>query len=118
MDHISGTQLQSMKYGLPLVCYKTTGTPLLNSVKNCVLIAEMNNVEQLAEKMLLLMDNPDLADELRQNSLEYTRNRRERSIENMSRLVDNFISIISNFNNGIPIPENQLFDYRLNSKTR
>ena len=118
VDHISGTQLQSMKYGLPLVCYKTTGTPLLNSEKRCVLIAEMNNVEQLAEKMLLLMDNPDLADELRLNSLEHTRKRRERSLENMSRLVDSFNSIISNFNNGIPIPENQLFEYRLNSESR
>lgn len=113
MDHISGTQLQSMKYGLPVVCYKTTGTPSLNKDKHCVLIAEMNNVNQLADKMLLLMDNPALAEELRTNSLEYSKQRRVRSLGNMQRLVDNFNAIISNFNEKTAIPKEQLFEYQL-----
>lgn len=113
MDHISGTQLQSMKYGLPLVCYKTTGTPSLNIDKQCVLIAEMDDVEQLAEKMLLLMDKPDLAEELRNNSLDYTKKRRAQSLGNMQRLVDNFNAIISNVKEGTPIPKEQLFEFQL-----
>lgn len=110
VDHISGTQIQCMKYGLPVVCYKTTGTPLLNKHRECVLIAEMNNIEQLAEKMLLLMNNSAKADELRKNSIEYITARNEKSLGNMQRLVDNFHAIIDNFYNNSPIPQHQLFD--------
>lgn len=110
VDHISGTQLQAMKYGLPLVCYKTTGTPLLNKDRECVLIAEKNDVEQLAEKMIELMDNPALANKLRENSFENTRERIAKSHANMEQLVDNFKAIIDNYNNDTPIPANQLFN--------
>lgn len=110
VDHISGTQLQSMQFGMPVVCYETTGTPTLNKEEECVLIAEMNNVEQLAEKMLLLMDDPELAERLKKNSLEFTRKRVEKAMGNMDRLVDNFVAIIDNFKEGTPIPVNQLFN--------
>lgn len=113
IDHISGTQLQSMQFGLPVVCYKTTGTPSLNKDKECVLIAKMNDVEGLAEKMLLLMDNPDLAEQLRQNSFDFYKNRKQKAQQNMPRLVENFKSIIENYKNGTPIPEEQLFESTL-----
>lgn len=113
VDHISGTQIQSMEQGLPVVCYKTTGTPSLNKDKECVLIAEKNNIEDLANKMLLLMDNPGLAERLRQNSFEFARKRMLESEQNMPRLVENFKSIINNYKNGVPIPEEQLFERQL-----
>ena len=113
IDHISGTQIQSMQYGLPVVCYKTTGTPSLNKDKECVLIAEMNDVKGLAEKMLLLMDDSILAEQLRQNSFEFTQNRIRIAQQNMPRLVENFKSIIDNYKHGTPIPEEQLFEYQL-----
>jgi glycosyltransferase involved in cell wall biosynthesis len=109
VDHISGTQLQSMKYGLPVVCYKTTGTPSLNAEKECVLIAEMNDVEGLAEKMLLLMDNPALAEQLRHNSFDFSQKRIQMAQQNMPRLVENFKAIIDNYKFGTPIPKEQLF---------
>ncbi len=108
VDHISGTQLQSMRFGLPVVCYKTTGTPDFNKEKECVLIAEKDNVEELADKMLVLMNNHQKADELRQNALDYIRDMDERSLKNMDRLVDNFKSIIDNYYKGIDIPKEQL----------
>ena len=110
VDHISGTQLQSMQFGLPVVCYRTTGTPTLNKNKECVLIAELNNIEDLASKMLQLMDNSDLADLLRNNSLEYMEEYRNKALNNMNRLVDNFKAIINNYMTGIAIPEDQLFN--------
>ena len=55
MDSISGTMVQAMHYGFPMICYRTTGTPKLNEKKECVLIAENSNVNDLAEKMLILM---------------------------------------------------------------
>ena len=113
VDHISGTQLQSMKCGLPVVCYKTTGTPSLNNDKECVLIAEMDDIKELASKMLLLMDNPDLAERLRQNSFEFCQKRKQDTLGNMHRLVENFKSIIDNYKHGTSIPEEQLFESRL-----
>ena len=113
VDHISGTQIQSMQYGLPMVCYKTTGTPTLNKERECVLIAELNDVEDLAEKMLLLMDNPAKAQELRTNALEFSKKRLQKSEENMPRLVENFKAIINNYKSGTPIPESQLFENQI-----
>jgi glycosyltransferase involved in cell wall biosynthesis len=110
IDHISGTQLQSMIFGLPVVCYKTTGTPLLNKEKECVLIAEKDNISELAEKMLVLMNDEEKANSLRNNSLEYMKERRLRSLGNMQRLVDNFNAILANYRQGTPIPEEQLFE--------
>lgn len=108
VDHISGTQLQSMQYGLPVVCYKTTGTPDLNKDKECVMIAEKDNIEELAEKMLVLMNNQQKADELRQNAHDYLRSRNENSLQNMDKLVDNFKAIIENYHTGKEIPQEQL----------
>ena len=110
LDNISGTQLQSMKFGLPLVCYKTDGTPSFNKDKECVLIAEMNDVEELAQKMIVLMENPQKAETLRKNSLEYFANRRAKALENLPRLIENFHAIIKNYRNKIAISEEQLFD--------
>ena len=111
VDYISGTQLQSMEHGLPLVCYKTEGTLTLNKEKKCVLIAEMNDIEDLAEKMIALMDNPELANELIDNSLEFTQKRHDNARGNMQRLVENIKSIIDNYGHDTEIPKEQLFEY-------
>lgn len=111
VDFVSGTQLQCMQYGLPVVCYETLGTPSLNREKECVLIAEKNNVEELAEKMLLLMEDPLLVDKLRQNAFDYwQKNVWNEAQQSMPRLVENFKSIINNYRNGTPIPKEQLFE--------
>lgn len=108
VDHISGTQLQAMRYGLPVVCYKTTGTPELNKNKESVLIAEKGNIEELANKMLLLMGDFHKAEELRLNAYDYIRVLDKKSIKNMDRLVDNFRAIIENYHTGREIPKEQL----------
>lgn len=115
IDYISGTQLQSMEHGLPLVCYKTEGTPTLNEEKRCVLIAEMNNIEDLAGKMIALMDSPDLANELIINSYEFTQKRQKMARGNMRRLVDNIKAIIDNYREEIEIPKEQLYEYVKNN---
>ena len=109
LDNLSGTQIQSMRYGLPVVCYKTTGTPTLNADKECVLIAEMNDIEGLASNMLFLMDNPGKAEELRSNSKQYIGKLDKSSQDNADDLVRNFNSIVDNFKNNIPIPSEQLY---------
>lgn len=110
MDNISGTMTQAMQLGLPLVVYKTTGTPTFNREKVCALIAEHSNVEDLATQMLVLMNNPQKAEMLAKNAREFQEKRAEYNHGNGERLIANFHSIIENYRNGAPIPKEQLFN--------
>lgn len=107
LDSISGTIRQAMHYGLPVVCYKTEGTPKINADKECVLIAENSDVKDLAKQMLKLMENETLAKELRNNAKAYaTRwNDDEGNSNQMSR---NFHAVVEHYYNGTPIPEELL----------
>lgn len=110
MDNVSGTMTQAMQLGLPMVVYKTTGTPAFNREKECVLIAENSNVEDLATKMLVLMAHHEKADILAKNAREFQEKRAEYNRGNGDRLVTNFKAIIENSCYGTPIPQEQLFD--------
>lgn len=110
VDNISGTMLQAMQLGLPLVVYRTSGTPSFNKEKLCALIAEKENVEELAKYMLSLMDNPELGETLRKNAREWQEKRHEEGLHNGDNIIDNFRSIIENFRHNTPIPQNQLFN--------
>ena len=110
LDHVSGTMAQAMELGLPIVVYKTSGTPSLNRNKRCALIAEKGNVKELAQQMGLLMENPVLAEELRTNAREYREAEVTEAEQNGERLVNNFHAIINNFRSSTPIPRMQLFN--------
>ena len=107
MDSVSSTIRQAMHYGLPVVCYKTEGTPKINADNECVLIAENSDVEDLANQMLKLMENETLAMELRNNAKAYaTRWSDDESNSNqMSRI---FHAVVDHYYNGTPIPEELL----------
>lgn len=109
MDNISGTMTQAMQLEIPMVVYKTTGTPSFNKEKRCALIADLNNIEGLAEAMVLLLDDPKLADELRRNAREYQEKNAEIAKKNGQNLLDNCKAVIDNYKNGTSIPEQQLF---------
>lgn len=110
MDNISGTMNQAMQLGLPIVVYKTTGTPSFNREKECALIAEHCNVEDLAAQMLVLMNEPKKAEILSKNAREFQEKRAEYKRGNGSRLVANFHAIIDNYRHGTPIPQELLFN--------
>ena len=110
MDNTTGTMTQSMQLGLPLVVYKTTGTPTYNRVKQCALIAEKENVDELAQYMKTLMESPELAEALRRNARELQEKRVADSLLNTDRLVANFYAVIANYRDGTPIPQRQLFN--------
>ncbi|MBO6254725.1 MAG: glycosyltransferase family 4 protein [Bacteroidaceae bacterium] len=110
MDSVSGTMVQAMHYGFPMICYRTAGTPKLNENKECVLIAENSNVEDLAEKMLLLLRDPQKANELSINAREYSSVRWDDNDRIRKQMVDNFRAVIENYRNGTPIPEDLLCD--------
>lgn len=110
LDNVSGTMTQAMQLGFPMVVYKTTGTPNFNKEKDCVLIAEHSNIEDLAAKMLLLMEHPEKAEQLRQNALEYQEMRAEKNKANGDKLVENFKAVIAHYRDGQAIPQEQLFN--------
>ena len=64
IDFIPGTIREASALGLPIVTSITDGTPLLNEKRNCVLLSEGGDHVSMAENMINLLDNPDLADEL------------------------------------------------------
>lgn len=104
LDYISSTIRQAMHYGLPVVCYKTEGTITLNQDKECVLIAENGNVEDLAKKMLLLMDDGSKAEELQKNAKKYSEIWSEDD-KITQQMVDVFWAVVDNYRNGTPVPE-------------
>lgn len=110
LDHTSGTMTQSMQLGLPIVVYKTTGTPSFNREKQCALIAEKGNVEELAQHMLSLLENPELADTLRKNAREFQEKKAEMSKLNGNRLIETFKAVVAREQQGKDIPEELLFN--------
>lgn len=110
MDNVSGTMTQAMQLGLPIVVYKTTGTPAFNREKKCALIAEHSNVDDLAAKMLYMMDHPDEAETIAKNAREYQEKKAAIEKGNGDRLVAILKAIVDNYKNGTSIPQEMLFD--------
>ena len=107
MDSVSGTMVQAMHYGFPIICYRTVGTPRLNANKECVLIAENSNVDDLAAKMLILLRDEQKAKELSVNAKEYSA-ARYNDDKIRQQMVDVFRAVIDNYHYGTPIPETLL----------
>ena len=112
MDSVSSTIRQAMHYGLPVVCYKTEGTPQINTDKECVLIAENGNVEDLAAKMLQLLSDKLLEETLWHNAKEYSKrwSDDEGNSNQMSRI---FHAVVEHYYNGTPVPEELLCEESL-----
>lgn len=109
LDYIASTTFQAMHYEMPVVVYKTAGTPTLNKEKECVLIADMENVEQLAEKMLELLNNKEKALELCKNAKELVDFKNDgKRISDI--IMDNFRAIVAHFRFGTPIPKELIYN--------
>ena len=109
MDSVASTIRQAMHYELPVICYKTEGTPKLNQDKECVLIAENGNIEELASKMIQLLSDHEKQVELRKNAKEFSC-RWNDDEGNLRQMVDNFYAVVDNYRNGTPIPERLLYN--------
>ncbi len=59
-DIIPGTIIESMFMKLPVISYSVGGIPELNSKEETIFLVEKNNINQLAEKILMLLNNVDL----------------------------------------------------------
>ena len=70
IDVISGTIREAMSNGLPVVTTITQGTPSLNEKRESVLLSEAGDHDAFAKNMLKLLDNPQLADNIRKNAID------------------------------------------------
>lgn len=110
LDNVSGTMLQAMTRGLPVVVYKTTGTPKFNKEQRCALIANMNDINGLANHMIALLEDDHLAEELTINARRYREQERLVNKRIWEKMVMNFQVIIDNYHKGTTIPKCLLFD--------
>ena len=109
LDVIPGTIIEAMLLKLPVVTYKTTGTPYLNKDGETVLISEIGDIEHLAANMLKLLNSPELAEQLKNKAKAFV----EKQFDNTTsakRLLEDYKAVIAHYHNGTPIPEELLFD--------
>jgi glycosyltransferase involved in cell wall biosynthesis len=109
LDVIPGTVIEAMLLELPVVTYKTTGTPYLNKDGETVLISKIGDIEHLAANMLKLLDSPELAEQLKKKAKAFV----EKEFDNTAsakRLVKDYKAVIAHYHDGTPIPKELLFD--------
>lgn len=109
MDIVSGTVLQAMTMGLPVVTHITSGTPLLNKEAECVLLSEINDNKQTAKNMIALMDSSELAEKLRQNSLKYIKTQDDEAKMAGEKWLAQYKAVFNNYYNNEPVPEELIY---------
>ena len=75
IDLITGTIRESMANGLPVVTTITPSTPAFNQSYECLLLSEKGDFKSMANNMCRLLEEPDLAEKLRKNSIHYLQKR-------------------------------------------
>lgn len=110
MDVISGTILESMRMGMPVLTCKTSGTPSLNEKRETVLISEIADSDGLCANMMRLYESSELQELLRQNGYKYINEMDEDSFHNIDVMVAQYRAVIDNYYHQIPIPSDMLFD--------
>jgi glycosyltransferase involved in cell wall biosynthesis len=74
-DILPGTIIESMLMKLPVISYAVGGIPGLNENECTVILVEKQNINQLAEKILQLLKNPDLRKSLAEKAFYYAHER-------------------------------------------
>ena len=108
LDIISGSIIEAILLDLPLVTYKTTGTPYINKDGECILISDIGDIKALADNMIRLMEDSKLADSNKIKAKEFV-NRTFDSKLSAVRLYENYKAVINHYHNGAKIPNELLF---------
>jgi glycosyltransferase involved in cell wall biosynthesis len=111
LDAISGTVIEAMCLNIPLVTYKTSGTPFLNKGAECVLLADIGDIDMLAVQMTRLLETPSLANVLARNAKAFV----VKECDNTAcakQIVQNYKAVIDHYVNQVPIPNKLLFDIK------
>ncbi len=109
MDVISSSIIESILLRIPVVAYKTSGTPFLNSKRESILLSEIGDIDGLAENMYKYLAEPENAKKLSENAYEIVKDEFDNN-KSAKRLLGNYFSVIEHFHNKKQIPKEQLFD--------
>jgi len=109
LDIISGTVVEAMYLELPIVTYKTYGTPYLNKNGDTVLLADIGDIQKLAENMLKLLTDVDFRNELSMKAKIFVETELNNTV-NAKRLVEDYKAVINHYYYRTPIPQSLLLD--------
>lgn len=118
MDVLSGTILESMRMGMPVVTCRTSGTPTLNEKRETVLISDSGDWEGLCDNMERLYSDNKLESILRENAYLYLAEKDGKEAGNVERMVDQIKSVIAHYKDGTPIPNELLYNIEENKDYR
>lgn len=71
---LNSTVREAMLMGLPTICYESAGTKDINSDKHCLLIAKMQDVNDLACQMKFVLEKAEESQKIAANGKEYAEN--------------------------------------------
>ncbi len=108
LDLVSTTIRESMYYKLPIITNITPGTPFLNRENECVLLAEMGNVDSLANQMCELLADSNHANTLASNAYDYIIKEMDNTAK-MAKIMSVLKAIKSHFHDGIPVSDELLY---------
>ena len=101
--------VEAMLLGLPVITYTTGGMSFLNKDGENVLMAPTGDVEKLVSYVKRLLDDPVYAQELAIRGQNFAK--RVFSEEaNIETNIRQYRAIIANYKQGIPIPDELIFD--------
>lgn len=109
MDVISGTIIEALRMGMPVITCRTSGTPSLNEKRETVLISEIKDSEGLYDNMLRLYESVELQEQLKQNASLYLQEREESNSRNVDGMVAQYKAVMNHYYNGVPIPTSMLY---------
>lgn len=75
MDFVPNTLREAMANGLPVITTITDGTPKLNMDSYCVMLSKQGDYQSMADNMLKLLSDDNLAKELVKNAARYEEGR-------------------------------------------
>ena len=103
IDLISGTIIECIILGLPVVTFKTKGTPRINDNGEAVLLSDIGDYQDMANNMLRLVNDETLGRSMVKKAREFYTNIWELN-QATHRLTDIYHSVYENFHNGSEIP--------------
>lgn len=109
LDILPGAVIEAILLDLPLVTYKTSGTPYLNKDAESVLLADIDDIDMLAQQMIKLLESPNLGIQLKKNARKVIEKEFDNTLS-AQRLLNNYYAVINHYHHSIPIPQEQLFD--------
>jgi glycosyltransferase involved in cell wall biosynthesis len=109
LDTIPSTIFEAIYLDLPVISYNTGDIPLLNKGDVRVLLSDKEDIESLANNMILLLSNPELGVQIREKAKMFV----EKWFDNR-RLALNFLdqykAVLANYYNMEDIPKSLLYE--------